>query len=180
MTKQSIAIVTILVCALYIKVIHFSENETFIKASHRLTKTVTDQENKIYEITEGRYHIINDTTYKKGQQKQGDLVQRSYIERNISSCKQYFTALPTNENKTLEPASIQRFDSIERVQFYSRKELQVNRTSCLQRNISQDVLPLTALVSIPGAGSTWTRHLIESITGKYLSINMRIIGSKEV
>jgi len=43
----------------------------------------------------------------------------------------------------------------------------VNTSECKERvpKLSEKPLPLTALISFPGAGSTWVRHLIQQMTG---------------
>ncbi|XP_053386775.1 WSCD family member CG9164-like [Mercenaria mercenaria] len=40
-------------------------------------------------------------------------------------------------------------------------------TTCIKRNVSlaETPLPMTGLVSFPGSGNTWTRHLIQQMTG---------------
>ena len=40
--------------------------------------------------------------------------------------------------------------------------------ACTMLRFSSVPLPITALASIPGSGNTWSRHIIELITGKYL------------
>ena len=42
------------------------------------------------------------------------------------------------------------------------------RQACTVRNFSSFLLPITALASIPGSGNTWSRHIIELITGNYM------------
>ena len=61
----------------------------------------------------------------------------------------------------------EKFDDINRVKLrelpkYSFK----GRKNCTERSFSETHLPLTALTSIAGSGNTWSRHLIEHITGK--------------
>ena len=42
-----------------------------------------------------------------------------------------------------------------------------NRPNCTMIRFPSNHLPVTALASLPGSGNTWTRHLIQLITGKY-------------
>ena len=51
-------------------------------------------------------------------------------------------------------------------------ELQVNinviisaETDCFQIEFSKQPLPRVALASFPGSGNTWTRHLIQQVSG---------------
>ena len=44
-------------------------------------------------------------------------------------------------------------------------------SGCVALNFSTTPLPLTALASVKGAGNTWTRHLIQEITGTF---NIRV------
>ena len=56
--------------------------------------------------------------------------------------------------------------------------LQINRSSCVPLHYSRTDLPLVLLVSFPGSGNTWTRHLIQQATGilyyprQYVKISM--------
>lgn len=42
-----------------------------------------------------------------------------------------------------------------------------SKNHCLLEKLFGTELPLTALASVPGSGNTWTRHLLEEITGEY-------------
>lgn len=42
--------------------------------------------------------------------------------------------------------------------------------SCGNVNFSKTVFPITALVSFPGSGNTWLRHLIQEATGNFFII----------
>ena len=48
------------------------------------------------------------------------------------------------------------------VNYFHRQDI---RMSCTLRNFSPLPLPVTALASIPGSGNTWSRQVIELITG---------------
>lgn len=54
--------------------------------------------------------------------------------------------------------------------FKKKEETQKMATSklrsCGNVSFSKTVLPVTALVSYPGSGNTWLRHLIQEVTGK--------------
>ena len=58
------------------------------------------------------------------------------------------------------------FDDIKRVELKGLPNPRLKgRKNCTERSFSKVPLPVTALASIPGSGNTWSRHLIESITG---------------
>ena len=48
------------------------------------------------------------------------------------------------------------------VNYFHRQDI---RMSCVLKNFSPLPLPVTALASIPGSGNTWSRQVIELITG---------------
>lgn len=75
-----------------------------------------------------------------------------------------------NYREILEPMqSMETFDQLDRISLRWRGRLHnVNsRDNCTGVTFSRRTLPLTALASIPGAGNTWSRHLIELITGEH-------------
>ncbi|XP_067670759.1 WSCD family member GA21586-like [Haliotis asinina] len=47
----------------------------------------------------------------------------------------------------------------------SMRRLSGKNIKCPNVSLSQKPLPLTVLVSFPGSGNTWTRHLLEQMTG---------------
>ena len=47
-----------------------------------------------------------------------------------------------------------------------KNKTQIPQFSCRQIGLSKTKLPVTALASFAGSGSTWARHLIEQVTGR--------------
>ena len=45
------------------------------------------------------------------------------------------------------------------------KLLEPDSSNCVLLSMSSAALPLTALASVKGSGNTWTRHIIQQITG---------------
>ena len=46
-----------------------------------------------------------------------------------------------------------------------RRDIMYDRSNCTTVHFPSTSLPVTALASFPGSGNSWTRHLIELITG---------------
>ena len=51
---------------------------------------------------------------------------------------------------------------------YKDSENTTNNGECslVVPQLSEKPLPITGLISFPGAGNTWTRHLIQQISGE--------------
>ena len=62
--------------------------------------------------------------------------------------------------------SKRNFDSLKRFALDSKVNNQAKSETFVRRRFIKPPGPLTALASFPGAGNTWTRHLIEELSGK--------------
>ena len=56
-------------------------------------------------------------------------------------------------------------NNVTRTQVDDYSRVRTRGSSCTPPHFSQTPLPLVMLVSYPGAGNTWTRHLIQLATG---------------
>ena len=69
----------------------------------------------------------------------------------------------TEDDRTVDEAD----EAVVKHQYKHRIVLRNPRPSCLNVSFAPSPdLPSTALASYPGSGNTWTRHLIELITGE--------------
>ena len=75
------------------------------------------------------------------------------------------TRLPKNPSTDTIFSLTADLAHLKMVEMTHSKPLEQHRESCKQVEFSNQTLPLTGLVSIPGSGDTWARHLIELITG---------------
>ena len=112
-----------------------------------------------------------------------DLMNHTLLDENISNLVSLRSSENTSSNfleycrreriKTHGKAADnvpfdELFQHLDGVKFKFRKRLHVTRRNCTDiRFSSRSPLPATALASNPGSGNTWTRHLIELITGTY-------------
>ena len=56
-------------------------------------------------------------------------------------------------------------NNVSRTQVDDYSRVRTRGSSCTPPHFSKTPLPLVMLVSYPGAGNTWTRHLIQQATG---------------
>ena len=76
-------------------------------------------------------------------------------------------AVMANATVVFENANISNaFDQLNQTVLKYRRKINTSRDSCTEVGFSKEKLPFTALASIPGSGNTWTRHLIQLITGE--------------
>ena len=79
-------------------------------------------------------------------------------------CRGHPSAINNNENTTL-PFN-RTYIHLTNANLKFRQNIIHRRHNCQEVDFSSENLPLTALVSVPGSGNTWARHLIELITGR--------------
>ena len=96
----------------------------------------------------------------------------SYVPVTLSDCmkqgqkRNLQDAVNMNAAEILGNSSlVNTFDDLYRVKLKNRPILHQTRENCTIATFSNSSLPLTALASVPGSGNTWTRHLIQLITG---------------
>lgn len=98
------------------------------------------------------------------------------------TCKDF---LLTHRNVYLDESLLKRMTEIclEKTNFrtdtiYHKDVLDpvLRNISCIdkKRKFLNELVPLAALASFPGSGNTWTRALLESITGIFIFINFLI------
>ena len=69
------------------------------------------------------------------------------------------------DNAETKDSLVEVYEHLKQVPLKYRQSFSTTRKGCTHIGFSKTPLPLTALASIPGAGNTWTRHIIEMITG---------------
>ena len=52
-------------------------------------------------------------------------------------------------------------------------------SNCTLVKFPTELLPITALASLPGSGNTWTRHLIQLVTGQTALCELHLVKNKD-
>jgi len=93
------------------------------------------------------------------------------IQRSSSEKEQLGRPNPYQRQKILSKAHV---DENTRVDKNSDAQENSGSTVCRKRTVrlSRTPLPVTGLVSFPGSGNTWVRHLIQQMTGNLKCIHI--------